>query len=393
MKASARGLEWFQDARFGLFVHWGLYALVGRGEWHMFNDRVPADRYRGLADHFYGGEWDAARLADLALDAGQRYITVTARHHDGFSLFDSQVSDFKITKTPFGRDLLAELADACRDRGLGLGVYLSLVDWSHPGYRDWQNNSSWHSFREYLFGQVKEVCTQYGPLVQLWLDGDWPGTRLSRDHPDWFAGRADYHYPELYAAVHNAQPDAVILNNRHSTLLPGEDIQCFEQEVNPALAGDAPAETCMSMDASWGFMPHDPLRRSAGQLTARLARAAGYGSNLLLNVGPTQSGNIPDHQISRLRGVGEWLVTHGEAVYGTRVGFSSGQGWTSTRREGADYIIVTSSASELVVPLPDPDRFPYTEAIGNRVRGSEVRDGHLRISMNPGDFPAVVKLT
>jgi alpha-L-fucosidase len=359
----------------------------------MFNDRVPVSRYQNLAEHFYGGEWDAGRLADLALETGQRYVTVTARHHDGFSLFDTALSDFKITKTPFGRDLLAELADACRDRGLGLGVCLSLVDWSHPDYRNWRNNEAWARYREYVFGQIGEVCTQYGPLVQLWLDGDWPHTQLFRDHGDWFAGRADFHYPELYAAVHLAQPDAVIVNNRHSSILPGEDVQCFEQDVKPARLGDTPVETCMSMDASWGYMPHEPVRRSAGELAAQLVRAAGYGSNLLLNVGPTQSGNIPEQQARRLRGIGNWLVTHGEAIYGTRMGYGSGRGWTSTRRDGADYVLITSSTSEITVPLPDPNRFPRTEPIGPRVRAAEVRNGQLRIILNPDEFPAVVKLT
>ncbi|WP_281167855.1 alpha-L-fucosidase [Longispora albida] len=394
MKASPRGLDWFQDARFGMFVHWGLYALVGRGEWHMFSDRVPPARYRQLADHFYGGEWDAARLADLALEAGQRYITITARHHDGFALFDTALSDFKVTKSPFGRDVLAELADACRERGLGLGVYLSLVDWSHPGYRDWRDNDAWNSYREYLFGQVREVCTQYGPLVQLWLDGDWPHATFSREHPGFFAGRADFHYPQLYAAVHAAQPDAVIVNNRHSTLLPGEDIQCFEGDVNPAQAsGEIPAETCMAMDASWGYVPHDQVRRTAGQLVAGLARVAGYGSNLLLNVGPTQSGSVPASQSARLRGMGGWLLEHGEAIYGTRMGYGSGQGWTSTRREGTDYILLTTAAPEITVPLPDPDRFPWVQAIGDRVQSTTVRDGQLHVVLAPGDYPGVVKLT
>ncbi len=391
-------MTWFQDARFGMFVHWGLYALVGRGEWHMFADRVPAERYHALAEHFYAGDWDAGRLADLALESGQRYITITARHHDGFSMYDTALSDHRITKTPFGRDPIAELADACRDRGLGLGVYLSLVDWSHPGYRQWRDNAAWASYLEYLFGQVQELTTKYGPLVQLWFDGDWPEGPWSREHGDWFAGRSDFHYPELYKLVHGRQPDAVVVNNRQSTLVPGEDVQCFEQDVDPALLGEAPGETCLTMDASWGYVPHDPVRRTAGQLAARLATAAGYGSNLLLNVSPTQSGNVPERQAARLRAIGRWLAVHGEAIYRTREGYGSGPGWTATRRDDVHYLLVTDvSAHELAIPLPVSmrGRSPLVEPVGDGIAAATLRKEELLVTVErrPDGLPAVLKLT
>lgn len=173
-QASPAGIARYRRARFGMFVHWGLYALVGRGEWHMFDDRVPVDTYRTLAGHFRPAAWDAAALADLAVAAGQRYVTVTSRHHDGFSMYDTALSDYRVTRTPLARDVLAELADACRERGLGLGVYVSLVDWHHPGYRHWRRPGAWEDYLGFLHGQVEELCTRYGPIFQVWFDGDWP---------------------------------------------------------------------------------------------------------------------------------------------------------------------------------------------------------------------------
>jgi alpha-L-fucosidase len=348
LQASAAGVERFQDARFGMFVHWGLYALVGRGEWHMFTDRVPAETYERLAEHFRPAAWDAGALADLAVAAGQRYLTVTSRHHDGFSLYDTELSTYRVTRSPLGRDVLAELAEACRERDLGLGVYVSLVDWHHSGYRHWREPGAWDDYLAFLHGQVTEVCTGYGPLTQVWFDGDWPSHALWRTEPDWFAGPVDFHYAELYDIVHRHQPDAVVLNNRHVAPLPGEDVQGFEQDLpgedtsghntGTPLSG-LPLETCLTTNRSWGYAPHDEEYRSPAELLTTLVRAAGGGANLLLNVGPTQSGTVPGPVRANLRAMGGWLREHGDAIYGTRTGPEppTRERATTTGRDGAVY--------------------------------------------------------
>lgn len=180
-QVSPQGLDWYRRARFGMFVHWGLYSMIGRGEWEQVIARIPAAEYAPLAKLFNPAAFDAKQLVAHAEAAGQRYLTITSRHHDGFSMYDTALSDFKITRSPFRRDPIAELADACRESGtVKLGFYISLVDWHHPGYLD---SSRWEDYLAFLFGQVEELCTQYGEIAQIWFDGDWPNSPYRRNTP------------------------------------------------------------------------------------------------------------------------------------------------------------------------------------------------------------------
>lgn len=333
LQASATGLEKYQDDRFGMFVHWGLYALIGANEWAMFHDRWSLADYEKLAGQFTAERFDADAWVRTAAEAGQKYLTITSRHHDGWSLFDTRLSDYKVTRSPFGRDPIAELADACRRHGVRLGFYVSLLDWHHPAYRAVLRERSglaWDDYVGFLHGQIEELCTMYGDVASFWLDGYWPAEWPIPRFPNWFAPGGDFRFAELYERIHRLQPDAVVMNNHHLEPLPGEDVQGFEGDVpgentNAGMNRTAPVldvqETCQTvMTHSYGFHKDDHHYRPAQDQLSMLLRAAGAGANFLLNVGPTPEGEIPLPARARLTEIGTWLTENGEGVYGTRAG-------------------------------------------------------------------------
>jgi len=314
VQASEKGKAWFKDAGFGMFVHWGLYALVGKGEWNMFLDRVSIEDYEPLAHRFNPTEFDAEAWVDLAERAGQKYITFTTRHHDGFSMYDTALSDYKAANSPFGRDPLSELAEAAQRRGIKLGMYVSLLDWHHPAFRfRAESGMAWDDYVGFLHGQVEELCTQYGDVAEVWFDGDWPRSPWTVEHAEWMAPGGSFEYPRLYEMIHRLQPDAVVLNNRKDTPLPaGEDVQGFENDLpgentagfNTSTVLEGLRETCLTMNRTWGWVPSDNDYKSVDELVGFLQRARAAECNLLLNVGPTPLGTIPEPQAERLRGIG-----------------------------------------------------------------------------------------
>jgi len=328
-QVSPHGLQWFQDSKFGLFIHWGLYSILARGEWVMHIEKIPAPEYAPLMHRFNPVHFNADEWVRLAADAGQRYIVITSRHHDGFSLYDTALSDYKVTHTPFKRDPLRELAEVCAHRhDIKLGFYSSLLDWHHPAYRFRQESGlAWSDYLEFLHGQVRELCTGYGDLACLWFDGDWPQQAITAEN-SYFAPGGSFEYEKLYDMIHTLQPDAVIHNNRHAQPLPGEDVQGFEQDLpgqntagfNAQEVYGLPLEVCMTINDSWGVNAGDENHKSTQRLIHTLARAASAGANYLLNVGPTALGEILPEHIQRLRAMGEWLALHGESIYGTRAG-------------------------------------------------------------------------
>lgn len=332
-QASAEGLTRYQDDRFGMFVHWGLYSLIGVSEWVMFHRRMSISSYEALARDFAPQRFDAEEFVRTAVNAGQRYITITSRHHDGFSMYDTALSDYKVTRTPFGRDPLAELAEACQRHDVRLGFYVSLLDWHHPAYRETlrlKSGLAWSDYLGFLHGQVKELCTNYGPIAEFWLDGYWPVTWPYLRFQNWCVPSGDFKFEELFELIHTLQPDAVIMNNRHSDPIPGEDVQGYEGDIpgentNLDLNGTPPMrealETCQTLTSEgYGFQRHDHHYRSPSELVTLLARGASLGANLLLNVGPTGDGEITVPARDRLAQVGAWLRTNGEGIYGTRSG-------------------------------------------------------------------------
>ena len=294
-------IKWFLEARFGLFIHWGLYSILGRGEWVMFHEHIPVEEYRKLMEKFTAENYDPREWARIAKEAGMKYAVMTSRHHDGFSLFDTSVSDFNSLNTPAGRDLIKEYVEAFRSEGLRVGIYYSLLDWRWPAY--WKgprkDPEGWSKFLNYVHTQVEELCSNYGRIDILWYDGGWPYSA------------EDWKSRELNERVRELQP-YIIVNNRSG--VPG-DFETPEQYV-PWSPPKRPWETCMTMNDSWGYYEADDNWKSVRQLIRTLVTIVSKGGNLLLNVGPKPDGTFPQESIIRLREIGEWLRNNGESIYG-----------------------------------------------------------------------------
>ena len=294
-------IKWFVEARFGMFIHWGLYAVPARGEWVMYLERIPRSEYAKLVERFRPDRFDADEWAEIARLAGMRYMVFTSRHHDGFSLFDSKYSDFTSAKA-VGRDFVAEYAEACRHQGLKVGLYYSLLDWRWDAY--WRgpkkDPEGWSKLLEYVHGQVEELMSNYGRIDILWYDGAWPYTA------------EDWRSKELNEKVRKLQPH-IIINNRSG--LP-EDFDTPEQHVPWWKKMERPWETCMTMNDSWGYHEADRNWKSVRQLIATLIQTVSLGGNLLLNVGPRADGSFPPEAVERLAEIGRWMRENGESIYG-----------------------------------------------------------------------------
>lgn len=295
-----RRMRWWHEARFGMFIHWGLYSVLGRHEWVMNRERIPVNEYEKLADQFRPKPHPARAWAKLAREAGQKYMVMTTKHHEGFCLFDSKLTDYTSTKRAAGRDLVAEYVEAARAEGLRVGFYYSLMDWHHPdGVRCLHNEKARRRFVDYTHGQVRELCTNYGRVDILWYDLPWP-----LDAEGWESRK-------LNAMVRRLQPD-IIINNR--ARLP-EDFGTPEQHVTAEPAGRA-WEACMTINNSWGYSAGDVEWKPLHQLIGHLQQAATGGGNYLLNIGPRGDGSVPAASARLLRRMGDWLSRNGEAIYG-----------------------------------------------------------------------------
>ncbi len=332
----------FQDNKFGIFVHWGIYSMMGQGEWYMHNADVDWREYEKYASGFYPSRFNAAEWVSAFKAAGAKYICFTTRHHDGFSMFDTEWCDYDIVDaTPFRRDVLKELAQECDRQGLKLHLYYSHIDWRRDDYpqgrtghgtgRD-AGNANWPRYYEFMNNQLKELLTNYGPIGAIWFDGVW-------DHDQ---DPIDWELPEQYRMIHELQPSCLIGNNHHVTPNPGEDIQIFERDQpGENLAGLSgqdisalPLETCQTMNRSWGYRVTDHNYKSTRELIHYLVETAGKNGNLLLNVGPQPNGEIPAMALERLKEMGEWLAEYGESIYGTRSGDIEPHSWGVTTRKG-----------------------------------------------------------
>jgi alpha-L-fucosidase len=292
-----RRLEWFRKARFGMFIHWGLYSQLGRHEWVMNRERIPVEEYEQLADTFKPGPWPARKWARMAKAAGQRYMVMTTKHHEGFCLFDSELTDYCASKRGPGRDLVAEYVEAARAEGLRVGLYYSLMDWHHPdGARCATNEKARRRFVDYIHGQIRELLTNYGKIDVLWYDVSWP------------LDAAGWESVEMNRMAMELQPD-LLINNRNQ--LPG-DFGTPEGHIVPE---DRAWEACMTFNDSWGYTPIDKNYRSAWNVVSMLRQVAASGGNLLLNVGPAPDGSVPAPQPAILRQVGAWLDRYGPSVY------------------------------------------------------------------------------
>ena len=330
-------LEWWREARFGMFIHWGAYAVPageyknetvqGVGEWIMNTAQIPIDEYESFVAEFDPVEFDADEWVRIAQDAGMKYIVITSKHHDGFSIWDSDITDYDVLDAaPFNRDILRELADAASREGIPLGFYHSIMDWHHPDaqaphYPTYntsdKSNPNFPSYVDnFLIPQIRELVTNYDPAV-LWFDGEWI--------PEWTHEMG----LEMYSMVRSLKPD-ILINNRVDKGRQGMqgmtstdqryagDFGTPEQEI---LEGTSTLdwESCMTMNDSWGFKSADDNWKSAEMLIHNLVDIAAKGGNYLLNVGPTAEGEIPPASVERLAEIGEWIDVNGEAIYGSRL--------------------------------------------------------------------------
>jgi alpha-L-fucosidase len=361
-------MRWWREARFGLFIHWGLYAIPagqwdgkrasGTGEWIQTNAPIQVTDYEPLREQFNPILFDADAWVLAAKRAGMRYVVITTKHHDGFCLFDSALTDWDVASSPFRRDIMREIADACRRHGLRIGWYHSIMDWHHPDYlprRKWDTRpaggADFDRFCRYLEGQVAEIMTRYGPIDVMWFDGEWEGT--------WTHERG----VRLAALCRGLNP-GVIINNRVDkgrNDMAGLDRQgdwagdfgTPEQEVPPEGLPGIDWESCMTMNDTWGYRSDDSNWKSSAQLIRTLCETASKGGNFLLNVGPTADGLIPQASLERLADVGRWMAVNGEAIHGTTGGPFGHLPWGRATRRGNDlYLFVFDWPSDgrLVVP-------------------------------------------
>jgi alpha-L-fucosidase len=284
-----------------MFIHYGLYSVIGRHEWVMNRERIPVNEYENVGKEFTATNFDPGYYAGLAKEAGMKYMVLTAKHHEGFCLWNTKTSPYNVMNTPAERDLVAEYTDTVRSAGLGVGLYFSLMDWHHPdGAKCLHDAKARERFVAYVHAQVEELMTSYGRIDILWYDVPWP---LKPD--GWDSLGLNY-------MVRSLQP-RIIINNRS---IQPEDFTTPEQKVNPAPPYRA-WETCMTMNGSWGYNRADTEWKPVKDLLAVLIRAAAGGGNLVLNVGPEGDGSIPEESVGILKKIGAWLERNGKAVYGS----------------------------------------------------------------------------
>jgi alpha-L-fucosidase len=358
-----RARAWFQQARFGMFIHWGVYSVLGQGEWVMHEKRMSIAEYEKLPPQFDPTSFDPAAWVALAKAAGMRYITITSKHHDGFAMFDSKVSDYDIVdRTPYKRDVLKMLAEECRKQGIRLFFYHSQLDWHHPDYfprgmtGQWSGrpqSGEWYRYLDYMDGQLRELLTGYGDIGGIWFDGWW-----DKPQADWRLGRT-------YRLIHELQPSALVGSNHHRKPFPGEDFQMFEKDLpghtttgwnDQAEVGQLPLEMCDTINNSWGYNKDDTRHKSTKELVRLLVKAAGYDANLLLNIGPKPDGTIQPEFVERLKEVGAWLAANGESVYGTRGGPVPPRPWGVTTQKGHRVYVHVLDWPDKVLALPKPAR-------------------------------------
>ncbi|MBD5210302.1 MAG: alpha-L-fucosidase [Bacteroidales bacterium] len=356
--------ERFSNDRFGIFIHWGIYSMFGQGEWYL-NNGLSAEEYAKAARGFYPADFNAEEWVTAIKNSGAKYITITTRHHDGFSMFATKQSPYNIVDaTPYGRDIIKELADECARQGITLNFYYSHLDWSHPAYpTGWSGINTgrdpekfdWPTYYKFMNDQLTELLTNYGPVGAIWFDGMW-------DHDPSREPDFDWNLTDQYALIHSLQPACMIGNNHHKAAYPGEDFQIFERDLpgeNTAGFSEGqqisplPLETCNTVNGNWGYNVTDTGYKSTDELVRYLVKAAGMGANLLLNVGPQPSGALPAVAVERLKGVGDWLNIYGETIYGTKEGDFPAQEWGTTTRKGNKlYVhVMTPESADITLPL------------------------------------------
>lgn len=365
-KENLEARQVFSDSKFGIFLHWGLYSMFAQGEWYLNNANIDAKEYAKSASAFYPIKFNAKEWVAAFKDAGAKYVCITSRHHDGFSLWDTKHSEYDIIDaTPFGRDIIKELSEECHKQGIRLHLYYSHLDWTREDYplgktghgtgRD-KSKANWASYYQFMNNQLTELLTNYGEIGAIWFDGVW-------DHEN-DAVPFDWKLEEQYRLIHSIQPACLIGNNHHVNPVPGEDFQIFECDLpGENKAGfsarqsvtSLPLETCHTINGNgvWGYQVADRNYKTADNIILNLLNTAGRGANLLFNIGPQPNGELPEVALKRLKEVGEWTRTYGETIYATKAGDVEPQTWGVTTRKGNRLFvhIIDKDIKELFLPL------------------------------------------
>lgn len=389
--------------KFGLFIHWGIYSILGDGEWVMHQRNIPYDNYKRLAGFFNPQEFNAKEWVQMAKHAGMKYITITSRHHDGFSMFATKASPYNIVDaTPYHRDPIKELADECAKEGIELHFYYSLLDWGRPDYGFGQpivngkpENADWDSYISFMKTQLTELITKYPNVKGIWFDGQWERRK------------ANWHFDEIYALIHKLNPAIMIGNNHHLAPFPGEDFQMFEKDLpggnTSGFSGESkisqlPLETCETINNSWGFNINDNHYKSVKQIIGYLVNAAGRNANFLLNVGPMPNGKIQSEFTDTLARVGMWMNKYGESVYGTRGDVIAPQKWgVVTNKSNVAYAHILDRPAENYIFIPGLQNVTAASSIVNNkvLKFKQVPEGVFVYTAGAGTDPddAVIKLT
>lgn len=364
-ESNLKARQEFASNRLGIFLHWGIYAMYGQGEWYLQRGHLLDSEYSKAAKGFYPAEFDAAAWAKAFKDAGAGYVTFTSRHHDGFSMFKTATSSYNIVDgTPYGRDVTAELAKACADEGLRFHLYYSLLDWHRLDYPVHNSGTAtgrptgqqdYGSYFNFMETQIRELLTQIPNLGCLWFDGMWDNTDPS----------FDWRMPELYNYIHSIKSDCLIGNNHHQDIIAGEDIQLFERDLPgenksgwakySSVSDELPLEMCTTMaNGVWSYEVAVTDYKSVGELITLLLESAAKGANLLINIGPRPDGNLPEQALERLKGIGEWMRTYAPTVNGT----------TSTSIPREAWGVSTRTRDKIFLHVLKPGEIPSNGANG-----------------------------
>ena len=389
----------FQDSRFGMFIHWGLSSTLEAGEWVMNNRNIKVVDYTRMMSNFNPVDFDAEKWVSTAKKAGMKYIVFITRHHDGFSNWDTKYSDFKITNTPYGKDVLKLLSAECKKQGIKLGLYYSLLDWTRSDYpyetgRTGQGTgrtgkSDYAAYLQFMKNQLTELLTNYGEIMSIWFDGHWDQTNPEGNADR--SSRIDWKYDEIYTLIHSLQPQCMIGNNHHLDPIPGEDFQMFERDLpgenksglSFQQASYLPLETCETMNGSWGYNKSDSNYKTVNEVVQLLVGAAGRNANFLLNVGPKPNGEIQKQFRDTLAELGKWVQQNGQTLFGTRGGPLKPQPWGVTTQSLNNiyiHIMYPYESENIYLPLKTKPRSVKFFGTDTDVKYIMVKDG-ISISM------------
>ncbi|MFV0342859.1 MAG: alpha-L-fucosidase [Anaerocolumna sp.] len=378
-------LKWFSDARFGMFIHWGIYSVSGRGEWILNRERIPYEEYISLyANNFRAENYNPDEWVKIAKEAGMRYMVLTTKHHDGFCLWNTKTTDFNSLQLGPKRDIVKEYVTAVRKAGLKVGIYYSPADWHHPDYpgsyaRDWthvwEDEEARKRFVEFYTEQIKELVTDYGKIDLFWYDGCLPkpldGTKVNK-------------------MIKEYQPD-ILISNRNGEPF---DFMCCEQAIVPTKDG-TPWEACMTLNDNWGYHRGDNNYKSARDVILLLTETAKDGGNLLLNVGPKGDGTIPVESTRILKQVGNWMDANGEAIYGSEKSpFSWGTSSTLTVKGSKVYIHVHKKLHEIcIAEIKNKVKQVYILKSKEKLKFTQDKDKRLNIYGIPDNWEEDIIIT